>query len=64
VGSLLETPPRDPADMLSQANVLRGSPKIDAVLFGLKIAPRMTSRPVDLAGRIQAKRAVELVLAR
>lgn len=44
------------AAMFSQANRLLGSPKISAVLFALKIAPGVTSRLVDLAGRIQAKR--------
>lgn len=39
-------------DMLSQANTYVPNPKVSVVLFGLKIAPRATSKLVDLAGRI------------
>jgi len=45
------------AGMFAQANVLLESPKVSVVLFGLKIAPRVTSKLVDLASRIQARHA-------
>ena len=44
-------------EMFSQANAYLRSPKVRLVLIGLKIAPRATSKLVNLAGRIlQAKR--------
>ena len=43
------------ADMFAEANGVLESPKVSVVLFGLKIAPRVTSKLVDLARRIQAR---------
>ena len=44
--------------MFSQANAYLRSPKVSLVLIGLKIAPRATSKLVNLAVQVlQPKRA-------
>ena len=45
------------AKMFAEANAVLESPKVRVVLLGLRIAPRVTSKLVDLARRIQARHA-------